>query len=319
MRVLVYIAVVISVSACSSKIPYMEERQAQPSSFNTVWEKLASEPLEALPHKKVKYSKLQSKGENIILNDSVRTLTDHRDIIEPFEKLAHPNGICFKGTWEIDKENIYSGYFKKGSKALIIARASSAMSHTTKGEIRSFGFAGKLFPTNNGDKVISQNRANFFLIDDLGGTKSSHYTDVRMTNEPSLSFNREVLKHLAYVAKISKTFSDVDKNPGIRQLYEISELAETGEQKIITPKWMKLQAKNILKSDANDFRDALKINTNEEIVFSVSVASEKENGTQKWREIGSIVLEASVVSEVCDRQLHFHHPKWRDDLEYKLH
>lgn len=47
-----------------------------------------------------------------------RTLNNHTDVLEPFDKLAHPNGICFKGVWKVDKENIYSGYFKNGSEAL---------------------------------------------------------------------------------------------------------------------------------------------------------------------------------------------------------
>lgn len=46
--------------------------------------------------------------------------------------------------------------------------------------LRSFGFAGKLFPTLDPNELLKVHTANFFLIDDLGGTTANHYTDVAM-------------------------------------------------------------------------------------------------------------------------------------------
>ena len=37
---------------------------------------------------------------------------------------------------------------------------------------------------------------------------------------------------------------------------------------------------------------------------------------KEWQKIGTISLFKSVVSASCDQRLHFHHPKWRDDLNY---
>jgi hypothetical protein len=172
-------------------------------------------------------------------------------------QLAHPNGICFKGLWEIDTENKYSGYFKKNSKGLIIVRASAAMSNTHRGEIRSFGFAGKLFPTLNPQTIIQENTANFFLIDDLGGTRAEHYTDVALSNEPAISKNSDVFKSFLYVLTLARTFSQADKNPSIRQVYEISQLGESNKKSVITPQWMKVEAKRGQTVNANDFRDEL--------------------------------------------------------------
>jgi len=31
----------------------------------------------------------------------------------------------------------------------------------------------------------------------------------------------------------------------------------------------------------------------------------------------NITFDESVVSNSCDHRLHFHHPKWRDDLKYR--
>ena len=287
------------------------------NSFQDVWTQVASDPLTILPQDKVSFGKLSSWGKNIILEDAERTLKEHADILKPFDKLAHPNGICLKGIWEIDKGNRYSGYFKNNSKALIIARASSALSNTHRGEIRSFGFAGKIFPSLNPHQINQENTANFFLIDDLGGTKAVHYTDVTLTNEPSVSVNSEVLKNILYVLELANTFAKVDKNPGIRQLYEISELGEKNHANIITPKWMKVEAKTGQTVNAEDFRDELRIAPHKKLIFHISVASaEDSQGKKVWETIGTITFDTSVVSTSCDHQLHFHHPKWRSDLKY---
>jgi len=279
--------------------------------FQYVWKQVTSDPVDKLPQDRVSYRKLFSGGKDIITGNSKRTLDNHANILPSFNKLAHPNGICFKGVWNIHAENKYSGYFKKNTKALIIVRASSAMSNTRRGEIRSFGFAGKIFPTMNPSLKNKENTANFFLIDDLGGTKSEHFTDVTLSNEPSISKNSEIFKSLLYVAKIASAFSNVDKNPKVRQVYEISQLGESSN--IITPQWMKVEAKSGQTSNALDFRDELKI-TNNKLVFNISVASRKIKGKKDWENIGTISLDASVVSKSCDHRLHFHHPRWRTDL-----
>ena len=287
------------------------------NSFASVWNQVASNPYKVLPQYKISLGRLTSWGRDIILEDANRTLQEHADILPSFEKLAHPNGICMEGTWEIYKENPYSGYFKNHSKALIIARASSALSNTKSEEIRSFGFAGKLFPTTNKKQINSENTANFFLIDDLGGTDALHYTDVTLTNEPKTSINSEVLKNIFYALKLASTFGKVDKNPAIRQLYEISELGEKNKKNIITPKWMKVEAKAGQTVEAEDFRDELRITTKQKKVFLISVASKEDSqGTKAWQTIGSITFNSSVASTSCDKRLHFHHPKWRDDLKY---
>ena len=287
------------------------------NSFHDVWIQVASDPLTILPQDKVSFGKLTSWGKNMILEDAERTLQEHADILKPFDKLAHPNGICLKGVWEIHEETRYSGYFKNNSKALIIARASSALSNTHRGEIRSFGFAGKIFPSLDPHQVNQENTANFFLIDDLGGTKAEHYTDVALTNEPSASINSEVLKNAFYALKLANAFAASDENPGIRQLYEISELGEKNRINIITPKWMKVEAKTGQTVDAEDFRDELRIAPHKKLIFNISVASkENSQGTKEWQTIGTITFETSVVSTSCDHRLHFHHPKWRSDLNY---
>ncbi|WP_297433864.1 hypothetical protein [Sulfurimonas sp.] len=305
MKALFLICLLFVFGTCSNGVKH---------SFANVWSQLESDPYIKLPQTEVSYFKLSKDGENIILENAIRTLNDDSDLLEPFEKLAHPNGICFKGVWKIEKENPYGGYFKKGSESLIIARASTAMSHTKSSSTRAFGFAGKLFGTMNPQQVNVTPSANFFLIDDLGGTDAAFYRDVSLINEPSVSITYEVVKNLAYAMKVSSSFSEANKNPTIRQLYEISYMGEDSKEGILTPKWMKIEISKSNVSNAKDFRDELKIEDGQELVFDISVSSEIIDEKRVWQKIGKIILDTSVVSESCDKRLHFHHPKFRDNL-----
>jgi hypothetical protein len=285
-------------------------------SFDTIWSIISKTPYTTLPQTEVSYQKLTDGERNIILSDAKRTLESHADILPSFEKLVHPNGICFRGFWEITESNPYSGYFKQGSKALIIARASSALSRTSSGGIRSFGFAGKIFASLDGSEISPLPTANFFLIDDLGGTDARYYSDVTLTNAPPLSYNGEILKHLYFGLKVNSAFKKADQNPKIRQLYEISYLNITPKSRVITPKWMKIKARKRVSNstDRLDFRDELKLEGTERLIFDISVASREDRGEKLWQKIGSITLDSSVSSRECDSRLHFHHPRWRDDL-----
>ena len=121
------------VSSCSTVVPVQKPPEPIKNQFKAVWNEVTSDPLNQLPQDKISFNKLVQGGKNIILEDSKRTLNERANILKPFDKLAHPNGICFKGTWNIHADTKYSGYFKKDSKALIIVRASTAMSNTKQG------------------------------------------------------------------------------------------------------------------------------------------------------------------------------------------
>jgi len=318
MKALYLLFIFFTINSCSKDILLSTIPPVLPTqhSFQNVWSEVTSDPLSTLPQNTVTFGKLFTFTKNIIFNDAKRTLADRRDIIEPFDKLAHPNGVCLKGIWQIHKFNPYSGYFKQHSKALIIARTSTALSKTKRGDIRAFGFTGKLFPTTNVKKSNSGHTANFFAIDDLGGTDALHYTDVAMTNEPSVTTTSEVLKNILYALKIAKAFASADSHSGIRQLYEISELGEKDKSNIITPKWLKISARSGQSVDAKDFREEFVLDKGKKIVFDIAVASKEIDEKKEWQTIGSITFDASVVSNTCDHRLHFHHPVWRDDLRY---
>jgi hypothetical protein len=284
------------------------------SSFNGVWDILTESPYSNLPQKKVTFGSFFSRGVNLLQQSSKRTVSNQNDILPYFNKLLHPNGVCLSGEWNIQKENEYSGFFKKGSKGLIIARASTTLSNTRAGSYRGFGLAGKIFPTNNQNSTVKT--ANFFLIDNLVGTYAKNFTRVDLTNQPGLfppfSFSIPFLIPVGIAA--SKALSAADINPGIRQVYSISQLGEHLSSNIKTPKWMKFSGvKNETISNQKDFREELRehILISNKLTFKISVASKTDETGKKWKDIGEVIFRDTIASEGCDHRLHFHHNKFK--------
>ncbi len=295
----------------------VQAKQYEGSTYSEVWSQVESDTYKVLPKNKISVASLFGFLKNKIKRAAKRTLSDRSDILPQFRKLAHPNGICLTGTWEITEENPYGGYFKKGSEALIVARASTALSGTTQGRNRGFGLAGKIFPTNNPLHEEKLETANFFLVDDLGGTKAPHYTGVEMTNAPETSVTTAVLAHAIYAAKLALTFGMADANPNIRQVYEISHLGEANPESIRTPEFMKIGAQKGQTVDRKDFRDELRIeNYSGELLMDISVSNGETNGKKNWKKIGVVRFTESAASNSCDHRLHFHHPKWKSDLNH---
>ncbi|MBN2824431.1 MAG: hypothetical protein JXQ76_03825 [Campylobacterales bacterium] len=311
MRLLLLVSLLF-LSSCAKEVEAKPTiSKATKMSFEEVWDVLLHDKYKTLPHYTLSAKALRVDNRDIILHDAKRTLESRADILPPFDKLAHPNGICFKGIWRIDQANIYSGYFQKGTVAPIIARISTALSNTSSQQgTRAFGFAGKLFGKNPKEPT-----ANFFLVDDLGGRDLASFSEVVLLNEPPLSITYEVAQHLLYATKVASTFEKVDAHAKIRQLYEVSQL-DTKSSQIITPKWMKLEVSQMPNKPMPEFRDELEIYTNQKLVLDISVANKMVENKKNWQKIGTITLDDSLLSLACDKRLHFHHPRWRDDLNY---
>jgi hypothetical protein len=62
-----------------------------------------------------------------------------------FRRLFYPNGVCVTGRWEITEETEYSGYFRKGSEALLVGRYSTCYSETRRGHTRSLAWPVSYF------------------------------------------------------------------------------------------------------------------------------------------------------------------------------
>ncbi len=281
------------------------------SSASSVWNEIKKEEYETFTDKKITLSSFFVAGvKNLLEASAKRTVATKEDIIPYFDKLLHPNGICLRGKWEITEDSKYSGYFRQGSEAIIIARASTTISNTKRGSFRGFGLAGKVFPTTNEDEVVKT--ANFFQIDNLIGTYAKRYADVMMTNEPSVTppVSLGLLPLVRIAAEVAKSLPKADENPGLRQVYSVSMLG--GEESVVTPKYLATQVTAAdIKNNRRDFRDEIveHIEANSEITFDIKVSDDKEN----WQTIGRIRFDEAVASSGCDHRLHFHHHKLKKE------
>lgn len=297
------------------------EKGYQGSLFSETWQTVQESPYETLPEAKVTVGSFFSFGANLLKNSSERTLNTQDDIIPYFRKLLHPNGICLAGTWNITEPTPYTGYFRQGSQGLIILRASAALSQIHQGEKRSFGIAGKIYPTTDPNHNHPLKTANFFVIDNLAGTYTPNFLDSPMTNDiTSIDFGIENLGQTGILGAAATAFATAEKRLNniltVRQLYQISELGEENPAAAVTPLWIKIVGRPAARSLHRDFRDDLRLAANGgTVTFDIFVSSKGLLGFDKvWRKIGYIEADQESASEGCDHRLHFQHPKWRSDL-----
>ena len=265
-----------------------------------------------LPHYSVSTSKFFLDGVNMLAKAAKRTVNEDADYLPRLEKLLHPNGICFAATWKINSKTNYSGLFATNATAPMIVRASTALTETKACEgPRAFGFAGKIFPTNDLNKPVKT--LNFFTIDTLGGRDAKHFTDVVLTNEPETGGLRFDLISLGF--NVLTAFKSADTNPGFRPIDHIASVGiDSTVEKVSSPKWMMIRfAADQDIPDEQDFRDELFLEAFRILVFDVLVSEKSgdRDNPKQWKKIGTITLEKSIVSYGCDRQLTFHHPKIR--------
>lgn len=307
------------------------------SRFIDIKNAVFTQPYETLPQYKVSKKKFGSKGDNDknhLLAAARRTLSSRADLLDfPHgQKLFNANGICFSGVWSIDASSPYTGQFKQGSQSLVIARASVALSGTKRGDKRAFGFALKLFPGM--DEEQATETINVFVMHSLSGTRARHVLGLRLDNAPSLG-SLPSLTQLGTVLRMQSDLERADAEAGAKPpqvaFRPVTELA-VGDEGVtpVSPRWLRLVASDEMpRIDEDDFRDELRVENypNNTLVYRIDVASprapaanEGEDTTKKiskkkaqWQTIGRLILNESITSEVCDRQLHFPHPSSGDD------
>lgn len=262
-----------------------------------------------------------------------------------FSRIIHANGVCLSGRWEIDEETEYSGYFRKGSRALLIARYSTCCTETFRGQVRSLALVGKLFPTKekdrNGrtassitqeDKDRNVRTASFITQEDIGGKYTYYINDAELRNSPDVT----ALKRAAGVPIRLVTgllFTIVDKQGAERQLYAIAELGKPADEPTRCPRFMRLPVaaeQPRIEGRALDFRDEIMEQIYDRgcqekkrsLVFNIVVSDEGSRhgfglsqyaSIRNWRRIGHMTFDEAVISYNGDCVLHFNHPTWRTD------
>ena len=293
------------------KLPDPGQGSYTGSTFREVRDQVWSDPYDELPSYEITLGSFYPFIQNALLRASRRALTDEHDLVPHFQRLVHPLGIAFSGTWEITEDNPYTGLFAKGTKALIVARASVLLFDTTQDEPRGFAFAGKIFPTLDPDETVKT--VDFFTIDVLAGTMAKYFTDVELTNEPPLGFNTYIFRLFWVVIATFANFIIADVNPVRRPVYPLAEYGLDNEEDARVPKWMMVRAwPGSGQVDRFDMRDELRVENYKDgkLIFEIYVADEEDkDGHRKWIYIGDIELDESVTSDSCDHRLKFRHPK----------
>lgn len=280
------------------------------STFREVRDEVFSDPYETLPFYIITLGSLYSGVNNLLLQACRRALINEFDIVEPFQRLVHPVGIALTGKWEITEDSPYTGMFKQGTEALLMARCSVLLYKTLQGQFRGFAFAGKLFPTLDPDQRVKT--VDFFTIDVLAGTLARHATNVELSNHPPFGFNRDLFKLFWVINATFAAFIRANWNPAMRPLYRLGEYGLKDVSKARTPKWMMVKGwGGSGVADLPDFRDELRVENYKDgkLIYDVFTADKKlRTGDRDYKRIGKITLDASVTSNSADHRLKFRHP-----------
>jgi len=287
------------------------------SRFADVWRAVSADPYDALPDKRLGLASLPELISKGIYRAARRTLTTRADLLAPFDKLVHPVGICLRGTWLIDDSTRYTGLFKTGSKALIIARASDALGEQRPGKLRFLGMAGKLWPSDDPNHATPLPTGNFFTLENLSGTHSQHFVDATLSSDLlPVQPRAGIVAKLPLGALAGPAFmlADHARSPTqamIRQLYPIAELGEWERSDAVAPAVMRLvPSPRCRRASTPDLREELRMEHHPDgIRYDIEVADRRSWLLARgFRRIGEIHFTESVASYSGDHRLHFAHP-----------
>ena len=298
--------------------------------YQRVWG-AAGEP--ALPVHKVTFRSVASG----MLAASERAIDSRADLRwgadrKGFRRLVHPNGVCLTGTWRILERSEYTGYFTQGSVALAIGRYSTCCTETRRGNTRSLALACKLFPTVDVNHAEPLRTANFVTQEDIGGANTEFINDADLRNAPDVTAFRRA-SGVPTLLVTGRAFDRVDKEPAIRQMYSVAELAKPDAVTTRAPEFMRLKVvpnqPRIPGADL-DFRDEVMSHIFDRgdpvpkrtlrYIIEVTDTGQASGPAfrlrrtfSNWRPIGELVFDNAVVSHNGDAVLHFNHPTWRTD------
>ncbi len=273
----------------------------------------------------------------LFLSAAKRALGSHADLRwgpdgKGYRRLLHPSGICLFGTWEIHADTPYTGYFRQGSRGLVVARYSSA-SQTRRGKARSLAMVGRIYPTTDPDHAERLPTANFITQEDIGGAYSRNINEAVFRNAPDTTPSRRgfaapVLLVTGIVLELAET------QPTIRQVYQIAELGKPADEPTNAPAFLQITmdpGQPITDGKELDFRDEVmaqiydpgnptpkrqlvfRIETTDFAVTKGSKYLKEYREFADWRCIGTMTFTEAVASFNGDRVLHFNHPPWRRD------
>lgn len=297
------------------------------SRFMDVWRTLKADAYGELPTGRIGLRDLRSWLRHAALvRAAERTLDTRSDLLPPFRKLVHPYGIALRGTWRITRETPFTGYFATGSEALIIARASDALGEYRPGKLRYLGLAGKLYPTTNPHHKQLLRTANFFTLENGGGSHTQRFAEASLCNDllplvPHLgaSLDAPLAAVVGPVLAYAERTLDLTQVM-MRQLYPIAELGEANPERALGPRFLKLVGTPSSSAPASsDLREELDMRHHPYgIRFEIHVAEGLRMMPRAWQRIGEIHFTDSVASRSADTRLHFAHARYEHGRAERL-
>ncbi len=249
-----------------------------------------------------------------------------------YQRLLHPNGMCLTGLWEITEDTPYSGYFGKGSRGLIIARYSTCCTETRRGHTRSLSMIGRIYPTTDPNHPDPLPTACFITQEDIGGEDTPNINDAKLRNAPNTTVSRRG-SGAPILLLSGVVFKKAEKQPTIRQVYQIAELGKPPAEATRAPEFMQFTVapgQPIIPGDDIDFRDEIMAHIYDpgdpapkrKLVFDIETSDtgttsgpeiQERRDITNWKKIGTITFDAAVVSFNADHVFHVNHPAWRED------
>jgi hypothetical protein len=249
-----------------------------------------------------------------------------------YQRLLHTNSIIMTGRWEITEDTPYSGYFHNGSRGLIIARYSTCCTETRRGNMRSLSMIGRIYPTTDPNHPEPLPTACFMSQEDIGGEVTANINDAKLRNAPNTTVSRRG-SGMPILMLSGIVFTKAEKQPTIRQVYQIAELEKPPAEATRAPEFMQLTVaagQPVIAGDNLDFRDEIMAHIYDpgdpapkrKLVFDIETsdtgtthgtAFKERRDITNWKKIGTITFDAAVVSFNGDHVFHVNHPAWRED------
>ncbi|MEM7255375.1 MAG: hypothetical protein AAF493_28580 [Pseudomonadota bacterium] len=293
---------------------------APPISFDDVRQVLTETPYRTLPRIEIsKRSFGPVDGDNRLYQSAVRALTVTDDLLPPGQrpKAFQANGICYFGQWRINETSPYTGAFANRTTALAVARLSVTLSAVEFEAPRAFGFAIKLFVTDDVKAPVSSR--NLLLKDTLIGVADRPVSARVFDNHPSIDRVPLSWRQISSGLRIRRDLTAADKAvSGCTTditYRSVDSIARTSERQSKAPHWVRLRPASRDESGDEarlDFRTALRIHDPAKPWrWTIDVAdwTAHGKGSAVWRRLGYLQLDDDVTSEACDSRLHFHHPR----------
>jgi hypothetical protein len=236
------------------------------------------------------------------------------------------------GLWEVTEETPYTGYFRKGSRGLIITRYSTCCTETRRGNTRSLSMIGRIYPTTDPNHTEPLPTACFITQEDIGGEDTLNINDAKLRNAPNTTVSRRG-SGMPILLLSGLVFNKAEKQPTIRQVYQIAELGKPPTEPTLAPEFMQLTVapgQPVIPGADLDFRDEIMAHIYDagdpapkrKLVFDVETSDtgtthgppiKERRDITNWKKIGTITFDAAVASFNADHVFHVNHPAWRED------